>query len=468
MGTKNTVSVVSEGVTYFLSGPGTSNYTGSASPWTVESTSPYQLSMNDVTGNIWVPTPAPPVAIYGGGPPFSLGRRPIYSGYDNITESVGIQLNANTKDNAIALLNQLRNALTTARFSLPPILSVKGGTNTDYWEIYNVHVPENLRYLEEPDGQWRGTITWTRSPIAGAGTLTTLQSGITVTNSGTGANNNTRALGALTGDLQYEGAPLNIKLDPVTGGAYFYFGTVFQRTYSVAGAGATTTTSTGGTASWNDSTASISNPARTRNGLRLRVMVRVSRFDPKAQVRIQLISAQSSENLWIGPWVSAPGTTFPAQIDCTPQGVPLDFIRRALLTTGDVNVGMVVRSIDGSSVTVTTVSAEFLLYYTFCRVDVVNSQGGVGVAGLDFLQIEQAGNLNGTAYVPVPGSAYVVSTTGGSLASVATIRGTLPRAISGASLYYSWLTSAFAHTNTDTAVVTATLLPVYRSVRGNA
>lgn len=467
MGTKNTVALISEGVTYFLSGAGT-DYTGSSSPWTVESTSPYSLSMNDVTGAAFIPSPPPPQAIFSGGPPFSLGRTLLYSGYDNVTETFGLQLNATTKDNAIALLNQIRNAMSTALFSQPPILSVKSGTNTGYYEILIAHVPENSLYLKEPDGQWRAQVTWTRRPLASTSALTTLQNGITVTNSGTGANNNTRSLSTLTGDLQYEGEPLNIKIDPVTGGAYFYLATVYQRIYNATGiTGTTTTSSTGGSAAFNDATATITNPARTRNGLRFRVMLRVTAFSAKAQVRVQLISAQSSENLWIGPWVqaNATGTT---QVDCTPNGVPLDIIRKAGLTTGDVNVGLVVRSIDGTSVSVTVQSCEYLLYYTFCRVDVVNTQGGVGGSGLDFLQIEQAQNLNGTAYLPTAGSAYVVSTTGGSLASIAQVRGQLPRAFSGSSLYLSWLTSAFAHTNTDTAAVTTQLLPLYRSARGNA
>jgi hypothetical protein len=414
MGTKNTVAIISEGVTYFLSGPGTTNYTGSGTLWTVESTSPYTLSLNDATGGIWVPTPAPAQVIYGGGPPFSLGKRPLYSGYDTLTEDVGLQLNASTKDTAIALLNQLRNALMTARFSLPPILSIKGGTNTDYYEIYSAHMPENRLYLSEPEGQWRTVITWVRSPIAGMATLTTLQNGITVTNSGTGANNNTRSLSTLTGDLQYEGEPLNIKLDPVAGGSYFYFATVYQRVYSVAGAGTTTTSSTSGVAAFNDATANITDPARTRNGLRLRVMLRCTTISAKAQVQVRLIGNGSSENIWIGPWV-APNATTTAQIDVTPQGVPLDFIRRALLTTGDVNVGLVLRSSDGTSVSVNVHSCEYILYYTFCRIDVSSASNQIGTGGLDFLQIEQAQNLNGTAFLPTAGSAYAVTTADGAV-----------------------------------------------------
>lgn len=474
MGTKNTVRLIDpSGTSYYLSGGGSGQtpYSGSGTPWTAESTAPYELSLNDISP-IWAPTPAPGQLIMGGGPPFSLGRRPLYAGYDNVTESVGIQLKASgsgntAKDNAIALLNQLRQVLNTARFSLPCLLAVQSGTNTSYVEIYWADVPEMPNYIAEADGTWRVTITWQRSPLWSAGSLTTLQSAITVTNSGTGGNNNTRSLSTITGDLLYEGSPLNIKLDPVSGGAYFYFGTVYQRIYSTSGAGTTTTSSTSGAAAFNDATAALTNPARTRNGLRLRVMLRCTSISAKAQVRVQLISAQSSENLWIGPWVAGNATGV-TQIDVTPQGVPLDSIRRALLTTGDVNIGLVVRSTDGTSVSVNVHSCEYLLYYTFCRVDAVNTQGGVGAPGLDYLQLEQAQNLNGTAYLPAPGVAYVGSSSGGGLGGIATVRGALPRAISGASLYMSWLTSTYAHTNTDTAAVTTTHLPLYRSVRGAA
>jgi hypothetical protein len=464
MAAPNTVAIISGGTTYnFWNASGTRTpYAGSGTPWTSAATSPYTLSNNDATPD-WVPGPAPASIIATGGPPFSLGSRPLYVGYDTIQESVGVQLYATTKDNAIALLNQLRQILNTTLFSTPALLSVKGGTNTGYAEILWADVSELNTYIEEVDGRvFRATITWRRAPFFSAGSLTTLINGLTYTNAG--SSNNTRSLGAITGDLLYEGSPLNILIAPASGFRYLYAATVYQRIYNAGIAATTTTSSTSGTAAFNDSTAGITSPARTRYGLRLRVMLRTTSISAKAQVQIFLVSSTSSRTLWKGPWVSA-GAIGQTLIDATPSGVPLDLIRRSELGGSDVNVGCLVRSTDGSSVSLNLHSAEYLLYYTFCRIDTTTVLLG---ANDEALQIEQAHNLGGQ-YVPSwqPG-AYAMDTTGTDvLADIVDMRGTLPRAISGASLYLTWMGTSFAFDSTDSAVVTAKHLPLYRTLRGN-
>lgn len=470
MGFDNVVFIRSEATNYYLSGSTKTAYTGSGTPWTAEATSPYRLSLNDLTP-IWVPGPALTNIITEGGPPFVTGRLPLYRSYDNVTEQVGVLMYANSADNAVFLLRQLRQILNTALFSLPALLSVQGGTNTTYYEIYGGDVVETSSYLAEGNTTnvvIRATITWTRAAHGGVTSLTTLQNGITVTNSGTGANNNTRSLGALTGDLIYDGMPLNVKLSPDVGasGVLFYFATVYQRTYTTAIAGSDTTSSTVGSAAWTDTTASLSDPARTRNGLRFRAIVRLTSISAKARLRISLISKASLDTLWRGPWCASLGDTGVCIVDATPQGVPLDVIRRAGLESGDVSVFMEIKSTDGTSITVNTHSAEFLLYYTFCRIDFTTSIGGA--AG--WLQIEQAQNLNGTAWVPCRGVAYGAQTTStiDYIDHALPIRGTLPRAVSGASLYFNWCDLDGGHDNTDTATVTTQLLPIYQTLRGGA
>lgn len=469
MAAPNTVAIISGGTTYnFWNASGTRTaYTGSGTPWTSAATSPYTLSNNQVTPD-YVPQPAPASIIATGGPPFSLGSRPLYVGYDTIEEQVGVQLYATTKDNAIALLNQLRQILNTALFSTPALLSVKGGTNTGYAEIFWADVSELNTYIEEVDGRvFRATITWRRAPFFSAGSLTTLINGATFNNVGTGANNNTQSLGSITGDLLYEGSPLNILIAPASGDGirYLYAATVHQRIYNAGIAATTTTSSTSGTAAFNDSTAGLTSPARTRNALRLRVILRTTSISAKAQVQIFLVSSTSSRTLWKGPWVSAGGgATGQTLIDATPSGVPLDLIRRSELGGSDVNVGCLVRSTDGTSVSLNLHSAEYLLYYTFCRIDTTTVLSGTND---EALQIEQAHNLGGQ-YVPSPDpGAYAVDTTGTDvLADIVDLRGTLPRAISGASLYLSWLQTSYAYVSSDLATVTVKHLPLYRTLRG--
>lgn len=435
---------------------------------TAASTTPFSLR----TG--WNPTAPENKTIYSGGAPFSLGARPIYIGYNNVVERIPLHVTGSTHENAVARLQELKIAAQTALFSMPALLSYQptASSSAVYAEIYDAHVQElEDEGLDPIEGgvDFDFDLILTRAALVSAGSLTTLQSGITVTNAGTGANNNTRTLGTVTGDLLYEGSPLNVKIVPAasSAGQFYYLATVYQRIYNAGISGTTTTSdSAGGAIAFNDSTAGTLDPARTRNGLRLRVMLRATTISAKAQVRVSLISASKSRTLWRGPWVAA-GSTGATQIDATPSGVPLDLIRRGTLETGDVNIAVTVRSNDGTSVSLNAHSVEYLLYYTFCRIDATgNLSGG---ASLDFIQVEQAHNLGGQ-WVPHPvGVAFSGDDNGGTdiLDDICDVRGTLPRAYSGASLYFSWLGSSYQFDATDTATVTTTHLPLFKSLRGS-
>jgi hypothetical protein len=251
MGTKNTIWIISGGTNYYLSGGANTQtvYAGSGTPWTSEATSPYELSLNDATP-IWIPTPAPANVLYSGGPPFAIGRQPAYRSFDTITEQVGIQMRATTKDNAIALLRQLRKALNPS--ALPAVLAVTGGTNTGYTEIYSADVTERPSYLSEPDGIFRAVITWTRAPFFGllsAGEM--LVNAVTMNNTGTGTPDNVESLGTGSGDLINEGSPLNISLTPGSGTiGQLYAASVLSRTYTTSGAAAYSTSATATVSAW--------------------------------------------------------------------------------------------------------------------------------------------------------------------------------------------------------------------------
>jgi hypothetical protein len=418
----------------------------------------------------WNPTTAEQQLIMSGGPPFSLGARPLYYGYDNVIERIPLNVTGSTHENAVTKLQELKLAVLTALYSTNALLTYQptSSSSTAYAEVLAASVQELPNAgLDPVEGgvDIDFDLIVTRAPFPSAGSLTTLQSAITVTNAGTGANNNTRTLGSPTGDLIYEGSPLNVKLVPnaSSGGRYYYLATVYQRVYNAGVSGTTTTSSTSGAAAFNDSTATITNPARTRNGLRLRLMLRCTSISAKAQVQAQLVANNSSQTLWKGPWVSGNLAGAATLIDATPFGVPLDLIRRSELENGDVNVGLLVRSTDGTSVSLNLHSAEYLLYYTFCRIDATTDLG-TGA----FMQIEAAHNLGGF-YVPhVQPSAYIGFDDSGTdvLDDIADVRGTLPRAISGASLYFAWLGSTYLLDATDTAVVTTKHLPLYRTLRG--
>lgn len=420
--------------------------------------------------NRWPLGVADPQPIMSGGPPFSsVGARPLYLGYDNVTETIPINVLGSSHENAVTKLQELKRALNTTLFSMPALLSIlpTGSSTIMYSEILFATVRE----LTDDSGSfdaWEGTIeidaeiTWVRAPFFSPAGLTVLQNGLTFTNAGTGANNNTQSLGSPAGDLIYEGSPLNIKIDPVTGGQYFYLATVYQRTYDTSGAGSASTSSTTGINFFVNGTPGT-DPARTRQGLRLRVMLRTTTISAKCQVRVAIAAYDTANTVWVGPWVSA-GSTGATQIDATPSGVPLDMIRGSAFSTGELTAKLQFRSTDGTSVTLNLHSVEYLLYYTFCRIDATAS-----VATSDYLQIEQANNVNGSAFVPSPPRAYVVFENAGAfgLGDICDVRGSLPRAISGASLYLSWMQASYVFLGTDTAVVTTNHLPLFRSLRGS-
>jgi len=464
MGTKNTIALISGGTTYYLSGGAATqtSYAGSGTPWTAESTTPYELSLNDTTGNIWVPQAAPAQTIWSGGPSFRLGRSPLYRSYDNITETVGIQLRATTKDNAIALLRQFIQALNTALFSAPCVLSVQGGTNTAYYEIYSADAQENELYLREPDGVFRATITWVRSPFGGVSSLTTLINGTSYGNGSGSAN--TVSLGALTGDLVYEGMPMNIRLVPSAAGYdRCYVASVLSRTKSTVTSTVTGFTSTYPTGSAFTATGSISVTSLVTNAaLRFRVLVRFTTLTnpTKAQIwgHINYGGAVGQRDVPL-PIVTLGSDTTAQLIDL--GGYPLDTLRNAITTAPNVTVKLQVSSTDGTAVTLTLDYVETLLYYDFCSIT------GSRSASTDRMYLLGAQNLNGSAYLPsaIPGA--LITTNTDTVRNLGVLRGTLPRAFSGASLYATTVTSGTnAHTASDTITVTAQLAPLYRTLRG--
>lgn len=459
MGTKNTVWLVSGGTSYYLSGGGSGQtaYAGSGTPWTAESTTPYELSLNDAVP-IWVPTPAPATVLYSGGPPFANGRRPVYRSYDNVTEQVGVQLRATTKDNAIALLRQLRQVLNTAQYSVPCVLAVTGGTNTGYTEIYSADVPETPSYIIEPDGIFRATITWTRTPFFGVSSLTTLINGTSFTNNGT---NNVASLGALTGDLIYEGQPLNIKVaesNTPFGGRNFYLSTYDTHTKTTVNNAAGPTT---GSASFTDSTLSVDN-IQTNARLKLRVMARFTTLTNPGKMQFRATVLTEGQGLvgrtgWIGPnssWTT-PFLDF--------GGFDLGLIRSPLATTAKVVLSFEVRSSDGTtSVTATLNYNEILLYYDFARV-VMNA--AVGSTSF-YQQLVAAGAVSGGGWLPAIPRAYTADAATDRVYEAGVVRGTAPGAYSGASLFLAWTDANDVHTTTAAAAVTAKLAPLYTTLRG--
>lgn len=466
MGTKNTVALISTingtTTTYYLSGGGASqtSYSGSGTPWTAESTTPYELSNNDVTGDRWVPTPAEPQMIYTGSPPWRYGRTPIYQGYGLVTESVGVQLRASSKDNAIALLRQLRRILNTSLYAVPCVLMVTGGTNAGYTEIYRAHVPEHFEYINEPNGFFRVTVTWDRAPFFGridAGEV--LINGATFENRGTSSPDNDVAYSAGAGDLIYEGQPLNITWIAGQAGTYakLYAASTHSRAYSTTGSGSLSTSSTTGadaTLAQFDATAAL-----TRKGLKPRILIHAT-CASNAQYRILVYFGSATKQLvYTSPWFQ---TTATVSTLVDAGTFSLASVRATLnLSQPLFTIVLRYRSTNGASATTTLTSSQYLLYYDFA---IINTAGSVTLSNSDVYQIDQFPEQTNFACLPYyPPRVLVVPTT--DVTASVDYRGTLPRYWNGASLWLAWLNSG-AYNTTETATVSARHAPLFRTIRG--
>lgn len=464
MAFNNVVRLISGGVDYYLSGSTNANYTGSGSPWTTEGGTPYRLSWNDGSP-IWVPGPSLVQPIYGGGPPFSNVRKPLYRSYDQITEQVGIQMYANSADNAAFLLRQLRQILNTALYSVPCILAVQSGTNTGYCEIYSADVVETNSYQflgNTSTHEIRATITWTRTAFFGVTSLTPLFTNTTFTNNGT---SNTASLGATTGDLIYEGQPLNLKIDgpaaASTNLSKVWISTCGSRVKTTHTTSQSTTTSTSSAASGTITATTM----LTNNGLNLAVLLRFSSVGSgnKALFALEIGISGGTTVVPRTAWQPLPVTS-----GTTMMYMGLFNIARARVPNqSSLTLAYIfhLKSTDGTNVSTTVDYSESVFAYTMAEISARTSTSYGNSAGV--LYSTRAQNLNGTAWLPMQGAvAYTAYAGGANFGTPETIRGIAPLAYSGASLWTAWIDHLSNHNTTDTLRITANHLPIYQTLRG--
>lgn len=362
---------------------------------------------------------------------------------------------------AIHLLNEQ----FTARFNAPCVLYAKPNGGTEgYFEILKGHAqPAMVAGTQRGPGEGATNVfidlKVRRSAFAGASALTTLISAATFTNTHTG---NLISLGTLTGDMRYNGEPLNIRVDKPAAQSptVLLLSTVYSRaadtTSSTASAVVSTTTGTNFTVSGNVDVSAM----RVRAGLKLRVLARLTTLTApsKAQVKVT-VSAAGGGALWVSPWVTLGSNTTAQLIDL--GGIDLSQLRYALANTSNVTIQGTLRSTDGTSVTATLGYVEALLYYDFCKVE-----SGTALGASQRFQLLGAQNLSGGGWLPqVPETAMIVSTSDAPIRPV-TLRQPLVRAFEGASLYCAWLDANGAHTASDTTTITAQLAPLWRTLRG--
>lgn len=484
--------LVSNGTSIYLANDANTPYSGTGSPWDTRATSPFQLSLNDVTGNVWTPAPAPGVSIYGGGPPLRNGRDLLVRSHDDVTESVGVQIraapgNGNTAlDNAAALLRLLRRALNTTIYGSPCILAFQpdGCTKPTYYTISEATVSESPAYVAESTTQsaiLRVTVTWTRS-IGFADAPETIANAQTVQNRSTSTPNNVLSTSITHGDLIHEGQPLNILIEPINPAkiSTLFIASILSRTNAAVNVSRTTTAIAPSSTSITTSVQATITPA-----LYWPVNIRViGYFDTltapgKALARVG-ISDDSESTYQYSPFVPITknadmGTVTSSIVDF---GVfdPQPFRETSLVETdGDLKIRIEANlaSVDGTSVTARLVGLDVLLYSTFATITF--GYGSIFDENEEKMRVEMfspfnvanAAAVGAPLWTPSPPRVYTQATspqTG--IANTPTVRGSLPVGLAQRSLYLAWH-GVLSYSTSDQATVTVKHLPLYHTLRGN-
>lgn len=462
--------LISGGTTYYLEGGG--KHTGSGTPWTVVTTSPYAFAMNDTAGTSYTPMAAQRQEVYGGGPPFRNGQTLIYDSYGNVAETLTIQCRANSHDNAVALLQQLRKILNTALFSTPCVLAFQpnGATNAVYFDIYGADVQEDARFVnQEADAAQAGSaliravVSWRRSPHGGllsAGE--TLINAVSIRNTGTGSPDNVEAYSTGAGDMVNEGSPLNIKFLPTTASndpSVVYLGSILSRTHDSSLAG--NTTSSSAVFGSVDSTSASVAPLFTARGLNVRVIGRFSVMSTNAEVRLYYGVGGAPAQFTRGV---IPNSSVAQLVDFGPLFTTDRFLPS--VTTGDsVYLQIQARSINGAAINVTIDAIDVLFYYDFCACRVLDDVIDPGAS--QYLYLDAFVIKTGYPALPrLPAQAWVF-TSSNTASLLCELRGTPIRYFSGSSLYVAWNSRIVAHAATQAATVSAFHAPLYKSLRGN-
>ena len=298
------------------------------------------------------------------------------------------------------------------------------------------------------------TLRIRRSHVGGASSLRTLISAVSVT------NGSITSLGTLPGDMAQEGMPLVIRLAKPTAQSptRVYLGSVHSRTQATIASTLSAITSTSGSAFTASSSISAA-PLRTTAGVHLRVLARLTTLTNPTSGRVR-VRAESSTGaiLWQGDWVDLGSNTTAQLLDL--GSTPLSVLRVPTTGTPAIVLRAELSSSTGTAVTATLATLDALWCYDWSAIDLGTAlASGQTLVGVGVVQIP-----NGP-YLPAEPWQALVADTSDIPVQAATPRGTLPRAITGASLYVAWCDAGNAHTNTDTANLTVQLAPLWRSIR---
>ncbi len=418
----------------------------------------------------WTPDASEPNAAFQGGAPLSNGARLAYATNGNVEETIPLVYLGTNTDLALGAIQKLRRQFATL-FAGPCLLYARpnGATDGVYFELETAHLVERgFSGTATSPGEGATNLIIdlkvTRQPYGGSGALETFHSAASVGNVGTGTPDNEVGVSPVKGDLIYDGQPLNIQFNKPTSqaAATLLLASVASRTYQAIGSTLSSVTGQTTGSNFTASTAIDISTLRTRRGVRLRVIGRLTTLTAPAKAQVRLtIQTASGNTLWQdGTWQTLGSNTTAQLIDL--RGSSLDALRSPLTGTTSVILVVSLRSTDGTAVTATLGYLEALLVYDFAIVEAAS-----GLAASQSYQCLAAQNLSGGGWLPLVPAQASVRGASDALIKTAAIYGTLPRAYAGASLWVAWKEADGAHTNTDTSTITVSHAPLYRSLRGS-
>lgn len=416
----------------------------------------------------WSLQPPTPLPIWGGGPPFIAGRRLAYSSYDNVTERIPIAVLGSSHENAVTRLQELKQALATVSATTPAVFSVQptGSSTAMTTDVYSAFVREQV---EEESGfeAWEGKeelyaeILLTHAPFwANLSSGETVINAVSINNAFSGSPDNIIAYSAGSGDLIYEGQPLNMTLTNATGSTLtnldFYLGSI-DSIISDATTQTVTTSSTTGASPGSGDTITVGSTLDPKQALKMRLIALTSSVSANSEMRLKVyFSSNAAAPFYIGPW-RAPQSSSSLYDAGT---VPAALFHDTNITT--LYVLLEVRSPLGGSVTITLSNFYIACYYTLCKISGLDSiPNSTGV-----IHLRQFTATSGRPCLPLRrAEVYVLNS--GSQTYYGRVDGTPPVYISGASLWHMAVHKTDLTNASATHTVTATQSALWKTLRGS-
>lgn len=434
------------------------NGTSPATPWTSQSTTPFEIGLNDTTGGKWTPQEAVPVDVYAGDTPLPRTTQ----SYPRVVETIPVQIWGTTHDAIVAALRLLKHELRSISVGAPAlfVFDPDGATNAAYTEIYSASAQPNPLFIndENNQGMMRVALTIERSPF-----FSNLASGVTALSSGDHTNqagSNTRNLpSSLNGDLANEGLPMNITITGKTTVKYLFRLMLASIAASASDAssagtisGPSTTVIKGGGGFSSGANAALYAALQNNQRTRLRVIMRFSNVTANSVVQCHI------EGVGYSPRIKL--TAIDRVVDFG------SFIPSPQRDRG-VNLGVSLYLISGGPLTL--VNCEVLAYYDFATVPYFSDWETPGSGGA----VDAFRTVSNRVTLPLPTSTlrYTSSSVGVDF-GIQPHYGTLPRAFPNAKLWLAWTTISTVDGSPNTAftellTTTATYAPLFLSFRGS-